>query len=200
MLGAVLSIALAGMTNALSPDHKVNSITGSVDCNGYSVTVHADVYGGHELVITVNGTQVLDDVDNGNDTSNRPFGPYTGTDQSVTVVATIYNGKAIESGPVTQSFSNDENCATPTPSASPTPSPTPSATPTPEPSATPTPSATPKPSVPVVTPRPTPPATYTPTDYAQYRNDVNTLVAWAAFGWLVLVVVYLLFSRRTRTK
>ena len=74
-LVALLLLGTAGAVLA----HQVTRISGTVDCSGnYSISVTGDVYGGVHLVVTLGGTTIYDQAENGS-SSVQTFGPFTGT-------------------------------------------------------------------------------------------------------------------------
>jgi hypothetical protein len=124
-------LAVLALVSAVSA-HAVQSVSGTVDCStNYTITVHADVWGGTHLIVTLGTTTVVDEAESGNDQSVRTF-TFNGTGGIAGEVITAKTGD--QSKPLTATLvANPEVCPTPTPSPTPTPTPTGSAVSTPTP-------------------------------------------------------------------
>lgn len=70
---------MLGITAGAVAAHNVSKVVGTVDCSGaYSITVTGDVYGGVILTVSLGGTNVYSQAQNGT-SAVRTFGPFTGT-------------------------------------------------------------------------------------------------------------------------
>lgn len=150
-LSVVAALALLAISAGSVLGHNFKPETGvavQVDCDGFSATFQADIYGGHKYHVVAPGIDLVI-VENGNDQSYRTFGPFTGSATSGTVTVTILNpNDSIENGPKSTQFSLDEDCSTPIPSPSATPIATPSPSETPVVTPSETPVVTPSESIP----------------------------------------------------
>jgi hypothetical protein len=90
----------------------VIAIGGEVDCDGYAVTVDANVNDDHRLVIEINAVAVFDQVIGGEDATHT-FGPFTGDDTTLSVRAMIFEPDGDLEDEMVEGFVAD--CPTPEP-------------------------------------------------------------------------------------
>lgn len=120
--GALVVLAL---TAGVVMGHHVNSISGTVDCDGnYSITVNGDVFDNVHLIVKLNGTTIFDAVTGQQGGGTNTYGPFEGTGAFAgeTISAKPGDNNAVEGTLALTQESCDEVIVTPTPDPTPEPS------------------------------------------------------------------------------
>jgi hypothetical protein len=175
-IGALLMLAsFAGLTSA----HHIIDVSASVTCEGYLVSWSANVFGGHRIVVTVNGSVIEDQVVASQNPAYIVSGTADGQETAADITVTLYkpNGKVEDTA--SDSAELDEPCATPTPTPEVTPTPTPEVTPSPTPSSP---------------PRSNPPATEPPTPTLPPTDTVSEATAQTSLALVGVAAALVLFA------